>query len=121
MSRKVGRPSRIDDRQQQLTFYPANLRHQIKTQAALRNISMSDYLDGEIRKWLNNEDNYNIRIFRTHPRSGSAENWVSVQFVLCNDTLDKLKEVARRRDISVASLIYTISKNLVDYKNIINN
>lgn len=118
MTRKVGRPQRLDNhnRQQLLTFYPAALRSDIKVLATMNKMSMSDYMDSNIMSWLQDDTNQNVQVYRTHPRSGSDENWVSVQLVLSDATYTKLKESAVERDVSVASLVYTISKNIVQTK-----
>lgn len=114
MIKKVGRPQRNDNRQQLLTFYPAALRSEIKVKATMCKLSMSDYMDREIMSWLTDEANSNIQVYRTHPRSGSDENWVSIQLVLSDDTYFKLKSSASERDVSVASLVYTISKKIAE-------
>ena len=115
--RRVGRPAREDIRKSVPTFFPIHVREAIKREAEADGLSMSDWLDTKIIEWLTKYQNEAVYIAKTHPRKdNSGIQWVGVQVVLLHDTFDRLQQYAQKFDVSVAGVVYTVAKRLVEMK-----
>lgn len=115
VKRKVGRPARGDVRKSVPTFFPVSLREGVKRQAESAGLSMSDWLDVKIIEWLSVNQRQAVYIAKTHSRAdASGTKWVAVQVVLMHDTFDRVQQYAQAFDVSVAGIVYTIAKGLID-------
>lgn len=115
VKRKVGRPARGDVRKSVPTFFPAVLRECVKRQAEEAGLSMSDWLDVKIIEWLAVNQRQAVYIAKTHARAdASGTKWVAVQVVLMHDTFERVQQYAQAFDVSVAGIVYTIAKGLID-------
>ena len=115
MKRKVGRPAREDIRKAVPTFFPVTLREAIKREADKAGLPMSDWLDAKIMAWLSVNQKNAVYIAKTHRHMDSSGNaWVAVQVVLMHDTFQRIQNYAKTFDVSVAGMVYTIAKGLVD-------
>lgn len=115
VKRKVGRPARGDVRKSVLTFFPVSLREAIKRHAELAGLPMSDWLDAKILLWLSVHQRKAVYIAKTHSRvDSSGTTWVAVQVVLMHDTFERVQQYAQAFDVSVAGVVYTIAKGLID-------
>lgn len=115
VKRKVGRPARGDIRKSVPTFFPASLRECIKRQAESAGLPMSDWLDVKILEWLAVNQRRAVYIAKTHSRTDSSgTTWVAVQVVLMHDTFERVQQYAQEFDVSVAGIVYTIAKGLID-------
>lgn len=115
VKRKVGRPARGDIRKSVPTFFPASLREVVKRQAESAGLPMSDWLDVKILEWLAVNQRRAVYIAKTHSRTDSSgTTWVAVQVVLMHDTFERVQQYAQEFDVSVAGIVYTIAKGLID-------
>lgn len=115
VKRKVGRPARGDIRKSVPTFFPASLREVIKRNAERAGLPMSDWLDVKILEWLAVHQRKAVHIAKTHSRTDSSGTaWVAVQVVLMHDTFERVQQYAQEFDVSVAGIVYTIAKGLID-------
>jgi hypothetical protein len=115
IKRKVGRPARVDIRKSVPTFFPASLRELVKRQAEAAGLPMSDWLDVKILEWLALHQRKAVYIGKTHSRmDSSGTTWVAVQVVLMHDTFERVQQYAQEFDVSVAGIVYTIAKGLID-------
>ena len=113
--RKVGRPARGDLRKAVPTFFPTVVREAIKRQAEAAGLGMSDWLDVKIIEWLALHQRKAVYIAKTHSRQDSSGTpWVAVQVVLMHDTFERVQRYAKEFDVSVAGIVYTIAKGLID-------
>ena len=115
IKRKVGRPARGDIRKSVPTFFPASLREAVKREAEAAGLPMSDWLDAKILEWLAVHQRKPVYIAKTHSRiDSSGTTWVAVQVVLMHDTFERVQQYAQEFDVSVAGIVYTIAKGLID-------
>lgn len=115
IKRKVGRPARGDIRKSVPTFFPMSLREVIKRQAERAGLPMSDWLDVKILEWLAVNQRKAVYIGKTHSKMDSSGTaWVAVQVVLMHDTFERVQRYAQEFDVSVAGIVYTIAKGLID-------
>ena len=115
VKRTVGRPARGDIRKSVPTFFPASLREVVKRQAESAGLPMSDWLDVKILEWLAVNQRRAVYIAKTHSRTDSSgTTWVAVQVVLMHDTFERVQQYAQEFDVSVAGIVYTIAKGLID-------
>ena len=115
IKRKVGRPARGDIRKSVPTFFPMSLREVIKRQAERAGLPMSDWLDVKILEWLAVNQRKAVYIGKTHSKmDSSGTTWVAVQVVLMHDTFERVQRYAQEFDVSVAGVVYTIAKGLID-------
>lgn len=115
IKRKVGRPARGDVRKSVPTFFPASLRESVKREAEAAGLPMSDWLDAKILEWLAVHQRKAVYIAKTHARTdASGTTWVAVQVVLMHDTFERVQQYAQEFDVSVAGIVYTIAKGLID-------
>ena len=76
---------------------------------------MSDWLDVKILEWLAVNQRRAVYIAKTHSRTDSSgTTWVAVQVVLMHDTFERVQQYAQEFDVSVAGIVYTIAKGLID-------
>lgn len=115
IKRKVGRPLRGDLRKPVPTFFPAALREAVKKEAEAAGLPMSDWMDAKITQWLTINQNKAVHIAKTHSRKDSSGVvWVAVQIVLMQDTFERVQKYAHQFEVSVAGIVYTIAKGLID-------
>ena len=115
IKRKVGRPARGDIRKSVPTFFPASLREAGEREAEAFGLPMSDWLDAKILEWLAVHQRKAVYIAKTHSRiDSSGTTWVAVQVVLMHDTFERVQQYAQEFDVSVAGIVYTIAKGLID-------
>jgi hypothetical protein len=113
--KRVGRPPRLDERRPVPTFFPSPLRDRVKEYSAAAQTPMSDWISAKCDTWLTGAGHTATMIYRTHPRRKDDSLWVPVQVILASNTYTQLDLFARRRDVSVASLVYTIVRWACDY------
>lgn len=114
-SKRIGRPPRLDDRRPVPTFFPSQLRERAKEYAAAAQSPMSDWISTQCDTWLTDTGQTAMMIYRTHPRRKDHSLWVPVQVILATDTYERLDRFAQGRDVSVASLVYTIVRWACQY------
>ena len=115
IKRKVGRPARGDIRKSVPTFFPESLREAVTREAEAAGLTMSDWLDAKILEWLAVHQRKAVYIAKTHSRiDSSGTTWVAVQVVLMHDTFERVQQYAQEFDVSVAGIVYTIAKGLID-------
>lgn len=114
-SKRIGRPPRLDERRPVPTFFPSQLRERAKEYAAAAQSPMSDWISTQCDTWLTDTGHTAMMIYRTHPRRKDRSLWVPVQVILATDTYDRLDHFAQCRDVSVASLVYTIVRWACQY------
>ena len=104
IKRRVGRPARGDIRKSVPTFFPASLRG-----------ARSDWLEAKSLEWMAVHQRKAVYIAKTHSRiDSSGTTWVAVQVVLMHDTFERVQQYAQEFDVSVAGIVYTIAKGLID-------